>query len=334
MSALARAWDAFWFRPAPARRIALLRVVVGAFLFQAQWDHHFSYLNLDRAGADTFEGVGLASFLEGALGHEVWGVVLWLGLVLTAAFTLGLFHRVLAPLCALTLLFLFAYRNSWGQLYHHDNLPVLHLCVLALAPAAHAWSMDAWLRRRLGSRRWFSWLAWPALPEGPAQPGGTEGRWEFGWGIKLMSAVTMLAYWLAGVAKVEGPLGWSWAFGTNLRDQIAYDALYKSLISPGTEGAWVSAIYPHPEYLVPAAAFALGLELFAPLGLFHKRLGQLMCLGLFGMHWGIDLLMTITFPYPAYGLAYLSFFAVEKPVDWVLGRLGLSGARVTEGSPS
>ncbi|MFT5680923.1 MAG: hypothetical protein ACI8RZ_001829 [Myxococcota bacterium] len=297
-----RAWQRFWFQPAPARRIAVLRIAVGLYLLHLQVGQHRPWLRISRAGDDTFSGVGLASLLSAPLDVGLWGTLLIASIVLNVVFILGIAHRFVAPVFAVLLAFVLGYRNSWGQIYHVNNLAMIHAGILALAPAAHAWSVDAWLagRRRL-----------EPLADG----------WQFGWGIRLMSVATVSAYFLAGVAKVTGSAGWRWALGSNLRDQIAYDALYKELIHPDGGGQWVWLIYDHPGLLIPGALLTLTLELTAPLALLHRRLAWVFAIGMWLAHLGIDVLMTITFPYPLLGVAFLSFFAVEVPLDWARGWL-------------
>ena len=306
------AWNRFWFRSVPARRIALLRIAVGLYLLQLQLSEHRAWLRVSRAGQDTFEGIGLASLLSGPLDDGLWGAVLVSSIVLNVAFVLGIAHRVIAPLFAILLTFVLGYRNSWGQVYHVNHLACLHATILALAPAAHAFSVDAWVRKRLGERRWIDVLAWPRIE--------AASDWRFGWGVQLMCVVTTIVYSLAGLAKVTGEAGWRWALGSNLRDQIAYDALYKELLHPDGGGEWVWRIYAYPDLLIPAAVVTLILELLAPVALLHRRLAWLFCISMWLAHLGIDVLMTILFPYQIFGVAYLSFFAIERPIDWVLRR--------------
>src|SRR5207237_1398665 len=56
------------------------------------------------------------------------------------------------------------------------------------------------------------------------------GAWEYGWPIRLMCVVTALAYFVTGMAKVTGELGWSWVSGEALRSQVAADALRKEVL--------------------------------------------------------------------------------------------------------
>jgi hypothetical protein len=139
----------------------------------------------------------------------------------------------------------------------------------------------------------------------------------YGWPIRLLCAVAAICYLLAGVAKVTGKAGWSWALGTNLLDQIAYDTLYKELIDPHRASTTLQYVYHIPYVLMPAAVMSLVLELGAPIALLHRKIGYVWSGMVYGMHWGIKILMTLTFEYPISGAAFLCFFPVEKPVLWV-----------------
>ncbi len=70
------------------------------------------------------------------------------------------------------------------------------------------------------------------------------------------------------------------------------------------------------------AAGSLALELGAPAVLADKRLSKLWALGAFSMHWGIYLTMKIKFRYQMSGLVFVSFFELERIVDWIASRAG------------
>ena len=110
-------------------------------------------------------------------------------------------HRVVGPEHAGLLLWTLSYRNSWSMIFHSDNNLVLHTAVLGLSPSADSLSVDAVLAHcRLD----------PQLRD-----------WRYGLPSRLINAVTTATYFVAGVAKLMGPLGWSWATGESLRSQIA-----------------------------------------------------------------------------------------------------------------
>lgn len=282
--------DARFYAPLEPARLATLRVLTGAFAviyFTVRAPVMASFRTFSDA---RFAPVGLASFLDAPL--PAWAV---LALYLAAigfgiAFTLGVWFRLTGPAFALLALWVTSYRNSWGMIFHTDNLLVVHLLVLALADSAAALSLDA-------------------RGKPPAPPHG-----RFGWPVRLMSAVTVLVYLLAGVAKLKAS-GLPWMEGEILRNYIAYDAVRK---------AQVGSVYsPLGAFLVQYAwpfpfigALTVALELFGPLTLLHRRAAQLWVAGVYAFHLGVLLSMAIAFPYPLAGVAFASFFAAERIWTW------------------
>ena len=220
-------------------------------------------------------------------------------LVANVAFILGLRHRYTGPLFAGLLLWVLSYRNSWSMIYHNDNALVLHAAILGLSRSADAFSVDA-LARSVSSRK--------EQPE--ADP---TGDWRYGWPIRLMNTATALTYFLAGVAKVKGPLGWGWAGGETLRSQIGMDGLRKELLGEGA-APLAFVLYDKVGLFRMLAAGSLVLELGAPLALFDKKLSQLWAINTFLMHWGIYFTMKITFRYQLAGLIFSPFFDLDRLV--------------------
>ncbi|MGH8018983.1 MAG: HTTM domain-containing protein [Opitutaceae bacterium] len=293
MKALVRQADAFWFQTMPARRLALLRIAIGVFALFHVLDRFAMYVAVGWTQEPLFEPAGVARFLEGPLPGHVFEYIVIATVAANVAFLFGWAHRVSGPLFALLLLITLCYRNSWSTIYHTDNLLVLHIFVLGLAPSADAWSVDAW-RARSGKNR-------------------PVADWRHGWPVKLMSAATVASYFLAGVAKVAGPLGWGWAAGESLRAQIAVDGLRKSVL--GAEPGAFALPFEAVPLFACLGVFTLVVELGAPLAMCGRWPARAWVAGALGMHWGIQMVMGIRFPYPACGVAFLPFFACEQIVD-------------------
>jgi hypothetical protein len=250
-----------------------------------------------RVQPGRFEAVGLAAVLSSPLPAAVQLLVFGLCVVAGVLFTLGFRYRVIGPVFALLLLWVTSYRNSWGMVFHTDNLLVLHVIALSVCDAAAALSWDA------------RWRAAPA----------DHGR--FGWPLRLLMALTAVAYLLAGIAKLK-IAGLSWADGEVLRDHIAYDALRKSQAG--------SLYSPLAAYLVqldwPFAVLSwitLAFELGGPLVLWHPGLRFVWAAGLWSFHLGVLISMVIAFPYPLSGVAFAALFRCER--IWQLR--GLRGIR-------
>jgi hypothetical protein len=283
------ALDRFFYPPAPAERLALLRALVGAYSVVFLLVRAPAFLNV--SSLPHFVPVGPVSVLGAPLPAFVhvglFGVTLGAGVL----FALGLFYRASGPLFAVLMLWLTSYRSSWGMLFHTENLLCLHLVLLGAAPAADA-------------------LSW-RKPSTASEPDG-----RYGWALRAMSLITVAAYFLAGLAKLK-IAGFDWANGSILRTHIAYDNLRK--IELGSVHAPLGVLLVRASWLFPPVAFAtLLLELGGFASFVHRRAALVWCSGVWLFHVGVALLMAIAFPYPLAVIPFLTFFEPEK--TW-LGRL-------------
>lgn len=285
---------------APALRLAVLRALVGLFALvylSIRFVHLLRYRDFPAA---QFAPIGLVSLISTPLPSELVVAQVVLTWLLSITFMLGIAHRVLGPCFALALLWTLSYRSSWGMIFHTENLLVLHALVLAFAPAADT-------------------LAW-------GRPPSDRRGVRYGLPIRLMCFITVLAYFVAGWAKLKNA-GWDWAGGDVLQVQVAYDNLRKLAL-----GDFYS---PLGGYLVrfgalwaPLAAASLAMELLAPLAMLGERAGRWWSLLAFSFHLGVLALMAINFPYPLSFVAFASFFAAERVLPVVASRLGRFSARL------
>lgn len=280
-----------FFCPAlPARRLALLRVFCGAFALFYLVVRGPNLLSVAHFEAARFQPVGALAWLPSPLPAGLLQVSLGLGVALGMAFTLGFRFAYCGPAFACLLLGLTTYRNCWGMIFHTENLLTLHVMLLAASPAGEALSLDA--RRR---------------------PASAEPDARFGWAVRAMSLATVVAYVVAGVAKLKLS-GGSWLGGELLRAQIAYDNLRK--LELGTRVSPLGPWLVRKPGVFPALAIAtLFVELGAPLALRSRRLAAAWVAAAWGFHLGVLLLMSISFVYQLSGVAYLSFFPIERLLD-------------------
>lgn len=282
--------DAFWFAPTPPLRLAVLRVLVVGF--GLVWLLVMSPVLIDtmRMSAAHFRPVGVVALLDAPLGFGLALAPYLLCLATGIATFVGWRYRVSAPLHALTLLWITSYRNSWGMVFHSENLWVMHTLILACLPAADVWSLDA-----RGS---------------PARARAPDPR--HGWGPKLMATVAALTYALAGVAKLR-TAGGAWLDGQVLLSHVAWDNLRKLELG-AMHSPLGAALSRWPALFAPLAWLSMVFELGAPLSLFGRRLAWGWAIGMWGFHFGVAALMAIVFPYPVVGIAFAPLFAVEQPV--------------------
>lgn len=274
--------------PAPPERLAVLRVLVGAYGLGFLLVRLPHLLAVARADDDRFAPVGPLAWLAEPVPPGVGQGVLAVAVASGVAFVAGWRWRVSGPVFAAAFLAVTTYRSSWGQIFHTENLAALHLVVLAASPAADAWSLDA--RRRGGAR-----------------PSPSP---EHGWPIRLLSVLTVGTYAVAGWAKLRhGGLGW--VEGEVLRNHVAHDALRKVLVggSPSSLGV---ALLDHAWAFAPMAVVSLATEVAAPLALVGRRIRAVWAASAWGFHVGVLALMGIGFPYPLSGVAFASLFPVER----------------------
>jgi vitamin K-dependent gamma-carboxylase-like protein len=285
----ARRLDHWFYAALPRERLALLRIGIGlyALVYLVSRAQHLNAVL--RYPASSFAPVGLVRLLGEPL-PSAWVYGLFAGAISSGLlFTLGAFYRVSAPIFAALLLWVVSYRHSWGMIFHTDNLLILHVALLSVAPAADA---HAYPRAR-----------------GECSD-ASRGGGRYGWAIRACCLVTVAAYVVAGCAKLEHT-GWAWADGTTLREQIAYDAIRKielgSVHSP--LGPW---LLPQAWLFAPLSTFSLATELLAPVALLGGRFAALWCGAAWSFHIGVLALMAIAFPYPISGCAFLAFFPLER----------------------
>lgn len=301
----------FWFAEAPADRLAVLRLIVGTFSLGYLLPRLGMYLAMSRQQTDLFEPTGVVAFLPAPLPAGVFEGILFLTVLSNVAFLLGWRYRLTGPLFGGLLLVTLCYRNSWSMLFHNDNVLVLHALILGFAPAADAYSLDYWRSHRLPG----SWLT-------GRLGAGTPTSWAYGWPIRLMTTAAVATYFLSGVAKLAGPTGLDWATGRVLRDQIAVDALRKTVLG-STPSSAIDLLYDQSLLFVFIGAGTLVLELGAPLVLANRRVGWLWAGAAFLMHWGIFFIMGITFRYQMTGAMFASLFPVERLAARVRSWLGM-----------
>jgi vitamin K-dependent gamma-carboxylase-like protein len=313
LARLARRIDGWFYAPLPRERLALLRILIGAYALIYLVSRAAHLNQVTGYAANAFAPVGPVSLLSQPL-PATWVYAIYGATVLTGiAFVTGFLYRALAPVFALLLLWVTSYRHSWGMIFHTDNLMVLHVLVLALAPAADAF------RVRRGPR-----------PSPASAEDTVHGR--YGWAVRTIGLVTLATYVAAGIAKLENT-GFGWAFGDALREQIAYDAVRK--IELGSVYSPLAAWMVRQAWLFPVfALFTLAVEFLAPLALLGTRWAIGWCTAAWLFHVGVLASMAIVFPYPLSGCAFLSLFPLERWrsaawLRWLAARLPRPGGGQT-----
>jgi hypothetical protein len=257
---VAKAWNRFWFTPSEIETLALIRILAGAMLL---YTHSVWTLDLEA----FFTSTGWLGTLE--RGEYVvsyhWMVdspaVLWTlhiaSLVVFAMMTVGFFTRT-----ATVLGFFFALSyvgRAPGALFGLDQVNVMLVMYLMLAPTGNAFSVDAWLRRRRG------------LPE-------PEPSVSANVAMRLIQLHMCVVYFFAGASKLAGSTWWDgyamWLSVANLEYQsidMTWLAEWPKTVAALThisvlwELTYFALVWPklsRPVVLMLAVGLHLGIALF------------------------------------------------------------------------
>lgn len=269
-----------------SKRLAMLRVLV--FGYAAVWTAVRAphLLDVIDAAPRRFEGIGALWWLDEPAPQLLVVAAVALTPAACAAAAAGWRYRWSSLLGMLGFLFLTTYRNSWGQLFHTENLVLLHLVVLTVFPGA----CDHWSVQK------------------PADPGGREDLAACV--VKALAVLTVGSYLLAGVAKLRIS-GLGWVDGDVLRHQIAFDNARKELLGDRT-APFGALMLRNSWTLAPAAVAAITVELAAPLALAGRRAAWLWSGLAVLFHLVILAVMAIVFPYHLSGIALAPLLPVER----------------------
>ena len=271
------------------QRLAVLRVLVGGFAVVHLIVRAPHLRQLARFDAVRFDPVGPLGFLDRPLSPALVDVLLVAAIAVGLAFVAGRAMRAVGPCFAVVLLVLSTYRNSWGQVFHTENLFVLHVLVIGLAaPFIRAERDD-------------------------------DHRWP----VDVCALVTVLTYAVAGWAKLRHG-GWAWIDGDALRHQVAYDNVRKAALGD-TWSSLGGGLVRFGWVFGPLAIASLAVELLAPLALLNRRARALWAVAAWLFHVGIVALMAVVFAYPLSGIAFAPLFRLERLAGVVPARYRRTG---------
>jgi hypothetical protein len=263
----------YWHAPAPAERLAVLRILTGLFASIYVAVRIVYFASYAKLGPQQFKPIGIVSFIDAPASPTFTWTIAIITVLSGAAFTAGFYYRIAAPLFGASLLWVFTYRSSWGMIFHTENLLCLHVLALSFVPAAaDAYSLDARGRER--------------LPNEHAR---------YGWPIRLMCGITVLAYVVAGITKVRNS-GWGWFTSDLLQNYVAYDAIRKVELGSVHSALGGYLAEHHPGIFKPLAAVSLVMELGAPIAMFGRRFAKWWVASAVAFHAGVLAVMAILFP--------------------------------------
>jgi len=283
MTVMLARFEAWLCAPAPAERLAAIRIAVGAFVTVYMVVNVREFDRLGSRDPSAFDPIGVARVLDTPLSATSMWLLFGALLVSGCAFTVGIAVRVSGPAFAILVLSWTSYHSSWGQLLHFEHLFTIHLLILAFAPTAQAWAPGA---------------------KSPVAPDV-----RFGWPIRLLAIATATTYVLSGIAKLRLS-GMAWFDADTLANHIGYSAVRMETI--GARQPPLASAVLQTRWLIPfMAAAALAVELGAPLALVGRKLRNGWMLAALLFHAATAATMQVFFGYRGLAFAMLPLFRLE-----------------------
>ena len=289
MSALAAAWNTFWFTPAAPWPLGLCRAgFFGSFyvLFLSRTDLRWYAL----FPPEFYQPRSFFAWL--ALPTPSWEVMGWLvtafeiSVILAA---LGLLSR-LATLTAFVLgLYVLGLQFNYGYLHWAHAIVPIVMGVLALAPCGDALSLDALIRRAATGKT--------------ANTGG-----QYRWPIQLVRLVFVSVFLAAGLAKLR-QAGLEWVLSDTLRNYFLENQyVFRSEGAAAWSHLLADWLIVRPGLCRGLAGVVLAVELSAPAALFSRCARRWLIPVLFLFQGGNVLLL-----YQNFLFAYLGLYLFWLP---------------------
>lgn len=302
MSSARRLLD-FWFAPADARDLAVVRVLLASILLVLSFWYQ----------ADTARWAQVTPWVWDPVLPFRWTrpewftvplltLLLWTWRASLFFLTIGLFTRTSAVVVAVTGFIVLGLPQNLGKVNHHYGLVALCLMILAVARPGDAWSVDR--LRKIVRNATGPFRAEPDA-EGP----------EYRWPLRLMQVMAVLVLFSAGVAKlrIAGP---AWVWSDNLQNtMLRHFYTHQPMLNVGL---WLAQ---HPLLSRFLAAGAVLTELSAPLLLVTRGWIRSMILAaVLGLLLGFGLVLGVMFLHLI--LTVLVLFVPWRALGaWVAARL-------------
>ncbi len=307
----------FWFRSLSPDRLSIFRIIVGIYCLYFTFNFFRASIVFTDLPGYLYNPVGIFGIFSNPPELITIQLIVLAALIANIFFILGFLFRFTGPVFSILLLFVISYKNSWSMVYHSHNIVVLHCLVLGFTRSADTLSLDSIINKTFPNK-YISLIFCSRFA-------GTDKTWQYGWPIMLINSLTVITYTIAGIAKIMGPLGIYWALGESVRSQIAVDAIRKEFISTGAEPL-AFFLYNKVYIFTVMGVGTLILELGAPLALLNRRIGYVWSILTYSLHWGIYMIMGITFRYQLLGIIFLPFFELEKIIPFLKNKFsGSSG---------
>lgn len=243
---LAHWWQEFWFRPVAVRRLAMLRILVAAYVLQDLLLAHWM-LRYATVAEEFYEPIHIIRLLSlPRLGPEELSTIYVVLIAAALCALVGLATRPALMVAAPLYIYWYATYYSYGEVSNSRTAIAVALIVMAVAPAGRAYSLDSVLAHHRG------------------KPLAEEEESEIaGWAFQVLTVLLVYMYFFAGLTKLR-VAGFDWWYS---------GAFERGIADEGTASAlWLAE---HHLPLVQAMALgALVFEFCSPVLLIRGRLRQ------------------------------------------------------------
>ncbi len=218
-SAMATAWNRFWFAPTDPTTLCLIRVLAGLMLF---YTHAVWTLDLEAFFGEQ-SWLSREVIAQANQGGYSWSVLNWFrspvalwsmhvaALVAFAMLTIGLWTRAVSVL-AFVFTVSYAHRTP-GALFGLDQINSLLSLYLIVGPSGSRFSVDAWRARRAAA----SPTGLAPVARGPLHYSLSVAA---NLAIRLMQCHMCVIYLFAGLSKLQGLSWWNgFAFWGGIANQ-------------------------------------------------------------------------------------------------------------------
>lgn len=302
-------WEEFWYHPRSALGLALLRIILFAWLlylyffnFYATQLHLWSYVPealWNPIPIFSLLKIPKLSPITNMWIEYFWYLLLFLGII-------GIFSRWVCVLTAILAVYLFGLRYSVGNIYANNGILPIAMIILAFSRCGDALSVDAWIKRTRGKML-------------------VSTSADYQWPVQLVKVLFVLIFFFSGLNKIIES-GMDWIITDNFRNKLLQRLYYNGPFFWRFQGiGFTEWLVQFPWLCKLMALGAVVIQCAAPLALWRGWLGYSVLAALALLQ--VMIFFTLTENFVAWVPLYLAFVPWERLIHYLA--LRFSAAETT-----
>jgi hypothetical protein len=295
-------WNTYWFRPAPCFDLAIVRILVSAYLIYTMLPPGSSMLHFERLWSlpdQIYDPLTLLRIFLIPWGQdfrpdpEFMAVVYYITLIAAVFSLVGFLTNLSLVGLTVGFAFIIVYTYSHGD-FHHASAPlVIALGLLALSPSGRVLSLDHLFERKRSH----------------VAPDQLQLESEFaGWPLRLMQWVFVLMYASAVLSKLAFSGGLEWLNGFTLQYYLIMESLRRGALL----GGWLAQ---HHHLALLLQYFVIGFQATFALAVIFPRLRWVYVPAGLMFHAGNWL--SLAAPFPHWMVLYVVFIPWRDAIRWL-----------------